>query len=251
MQPRLVSSQLGLVIARPVAMSKPGTRLTYIRGAVGSPICVAMTVFVGCAGLGYAGLLGALVAMLIVAALGASAARYKFVQRHLDASAALRDRSRLESARFKALRPTGVVRQAQYVELRDLVESIERDDAGEASRFELQDLLNHFVEVSVAHQRCLNALRLAGGELPVAVPMIDAPRSKRRREIQARRIRHRDECLRRIERLGDELEATDELIRLLAQRVACPLLHGDLDREIERRLWELDEVDAAIEQLSA
>ena len=81
--------------------------------------------------------------------------------------------------------------------------------------------------------------------------MTDAPKSKRRRDIQARRIRHRDVCLRRIARLGEEIEAADELIRLVAQRVACPMLHDDLDREIERRLWELDEVDAAIEQLSA
>ncbi len=250
MQPRLVS-QTGLVVAPPLAMTKPGTGLTYIRGALASPVCVSLTVFAGFIGLGYAGMIGALIAVLIAMALGVSSARYKLVQRHLDRSAELRERSQRESARFRALRTTGVVRQTQYVELRDLVEGIELGDAGEAARFELQDLLGHFVEVSVAHQRCLDALRLAGGELPVAVPMIDAPKSKRRREIQARRIRHRDECLRRIERLGEELEATDELVRLVAQRVACPMLPHDLDREIERRLWELDEVDAAIEQLSA
>ena len=32
---------------------------------------------------------------------------------------------------------------------------------------------------------------------------------------------------------------------------ACPSLDTDLDREIERRLWELDEVDEALGQLSA
>ena len=63
----------------------------------------------------------------------------------------------------------------------------------------------------------------------------------------ARRLRHRDECVRRIERLADELEAVDELVRLVAQRVACPPLESELDREIERRLWELDEVDAGAE----
>ena len=67
----------------------------------------------------------------------------------------------------------------------------------------------------------------------------------------ARRLRHRDECVRRIERLADELEAVDELVRLVAQRAACPMLDGELDREIERRLWELDEVDEALSQLSA
>jgi hypothetical protein len=67
----------------------------------------------------------------------------------------------------------------------------------------------------------------------------------------ARRLRHRDECIRRIERLADELEAVDELVRLCAQRVACPAVDAELDREIERRLWELDEVDDALRQLSA
>ena len=46
-------------------------------------------------------------------------------------------------------------------------------------------------------------------------------------------------------------ELVDELVRLVAQRVACPSLDGELDREIERRLWELDEVDEALSQLSA
>jgi hypothetical protein len=64
-------------------------------------------------------------------------------------------------------------------------------------------------------------------------------------------MRHRDECIRRIERLSDELEAIDELVRLVAQRAACPQLDNDLDREIERRLWELDEVDDALRALSA
>ena len=45
--------------------------------------------------------------------------------------------------------------------------------------------------------------------------------------------------------------ALSELIRLVAQRVACPALDPDLDREIDRRLWELDEVETALKQLSA
>ncbi len=135
MQPRLVP-QSGLVVAPPPAMTKPGTGLTYIRGALVSPVCVALTVFAGCIGLGYAGLIGAVIAILVATALGASTARYKFVQRHLDRAHEQRERSRRESTRFKALRPTGVVRQTQYVELRDLVEGVENSDAGEAKRGE-------------------------------------------------------------------------------------------------------------------
>ncbi len=250
MQPRL-ATQTGLVLAPPPpALTRRDSGVHYIRGAIASPLCVAVTVFTACVGLGYAGLVGALLAVVVCSVVGAMSTRYRFVRRHLEHSAELREKTRRESARFKALRPTGVVRQTQYVELRDLVEGVEATDAVEAERFEMQDLLDHFVSVALAHQKCLDALRLAGSELPMTVPMIDAPRSKRRRDIQARRIRHRDECLRRIEHLADELEAIDELIRLIAQRVACPNVSADLDREIERRLWELDEVDSALHSLS-
>ncbi len=236
----------------PPALTTHGTGLTYIRGAVASPVCVAVSVFAACVGLGYAGVLGAVFAMLAVISLGAMTARYRFVQRHLDRQASLRARAKRESGRFRALRPSGPVRQTQYIELRELVEHVERTDAGEASRFELQDLLDHFVRLSISHQRCLDALRLAGGnDLPIASSIMDPGKSKRRREIQVRRIRHRDECLRRVERINDEIEAVDELVRLVAQRAACPALDSDLDREIERRLWELDEVDEALHQLSA
>ena len=40
-------------------------------------------------------------------------------------------------------------------------------------------------------------------------------------------------------------------MRLVAQRVACPQIGDDLDREIEKRLWELDEVDAALSSLTS
>jgi hypothetical protein len=223
-----------------------------MRGAIASPVCIAVSVFAACLGLGYAGILGAAMALVATLAIGALSARYVFVQRHLDRQAQLRARAKREAVRIRALRPSGPVRQTQYLELRDLVEHIERTDPAEAQRFELQDLLDHFVRLAACHQRCSDALRLAGGnELPVAIPITDASRSKRRREIQARRIRHRDECLRRLERLVDELDAVDELVRLVVQRTACPAMDPDLDREIERRLWELDEVDTALEQLSA
>jgi len=248
----MTRTEHGLVLAPPApSLTKRSTGLTYIRGALASPLCVAIAVFTGCIGLGFAGIVGVLAAIIATAILGSLTTRYRFVRRHLDRQAAARESVRIESARFRALRPAGVVRQAQYIELRDLVERVEADDPAEAARFELQDLLDYFVRTVTAHTRCLHALRLAGGELPIAVPMMDAPRSKRRREIQARRIRHRDECLRRIEQLAEEIDATDELIRLVAQRVACPMLGSDEGREIDRRLWELDEVDAAMHQLSA
>lgn len=227
------------------------TALTYVRGALFNPVSLSVMAFAVCVGVGYAGLLGALIAMMVFMTVGASATRYRYVRRQLDKQFEYRVRQKREAERMKLLKPAGPVRQQQYVDLRDLVSEIERTDAAEAQRFELQELLDHFVRLACSHQRCLDSLRLAGSSDLPRMPMGDSHRSARRREIMARRMRHRDECIRRIERLADELEAVDELVRLVAQRVACPQLDNDLDREIERRLWELDEVDDALKQLSA
>jgi hypothetical protein len=208
--------------------------------------------FAGCIGLGYAGVLGAVTAVAVVLALGVNAARYPRVRAYLDEHAIARSRARRECQRLKQLRPAGATRQQHYSELRLLVEEVERLDPAEAQRFDLQDLLDHFVRVAVSHQRCEDALRMAGASaLPPATPITDLPRANRRREIMQRRIRHRDECVRRMEHLIDELEGIDQLVRLVVQRTACARLDGELDRELDRRLWELDEVDAALRQLSA
>lgn len=242
---------LSLVVVPPAPLTAPGTALTYIRGAVVSPICISSAVFASCIGAGLFGVFGAVGAFVTIAVLVAASTRYKFVRNHLDHEAAARLRCSRETRRVKLLRPAGPVRIQQYFELRSLVEETEKLDAAEAARFELQDLLEHFATLANTHQRCLDALRLAGShDLPISIP-IDPRRSKRRREIQARRMRHREAALTRIERLAEELEAVDELIRLVAQRIACPIDEVDMDREIDRRLGELDEIDDALKQLSA
>jgi hypothetical protein len=243
-------SQIGLVVVPPT-LPAGTSRLTYVRGAVGNPVCLAVAVFAGCIGLGAAGLFGAALAVLAVLVLGASAARYQAVRNYIDGQARARAAAKRECRRLKRLAPTGAVRQQHYEQLRVLVEEIERLDAPEAARFELQDLLDHFVYLAVSHQRCLDALRLAeANTLPQVMP-IDETRSKPRREILQHRIRCRDECERKMAKLSDELDGIGELIRLVAQRTARPALDVELDREIERRLWELEEVDAAFDQLSA
>jgi hypothetical protein len=222
-----------------------------MRAAVASPVSMSIAVCAGCIGLGFAGVLGALVATLAVVVLAAHTARYALVRRYLDHQAWLRERMQRDQARLLLLRPSGAVRVAHYTELRALVEEIEQIDGAEAARFELQDLLDHWVRLAVSLQKCTNSLRMAGAAALPSVAICDSVRSSRRRDILQRRIRHRDECKRRMEQITDELDAVDELIRLIAQRTACPALDGELDREIDRRLWELDEVDAALHQLSA
>jgi hypothetical protein len=215
-------------------------------------VCLSLAVFTGCLGLGCAGAMGAVIAIACMIALAAHAARYRAVRTYIDDQARSKGRADRECGRLKRLRATTGPRQQHYSELRSLVEEIERLDETEAARFELQDLLDHFIDLAVRHQRCFDALRLAGASsLPAAIPIVDVTRTPLRRDILQRRIRHRDECLRMMDRLTDELEGIDELIHLIAQRVASAPGAAELDRELERRLWELEEVDAALRQLSA
>jgi hypothetical protein len=224
------------------------TALTYVRGAVLNPVSLSMMSFAVCVGIGYAGVSGALVAALVFLVIGTWATRYRWVRREIDRHHDLRARQKREADRLRKLRPAGPARQQQYCELRDLVGEIEQSDHAEASRFELQALLDHYIRLAIDHQRYLESLRFA---TTTELAFTDTKRSGRRREIHARRQRYRDECVRRIEQLADDLEAIDELVRLVAQRVAAPQLDQEVDHEIERRLWELDAVDTALDQLSA
>lgn len=225
--------------------------LHYVRGAIASPVCVATTVFATCVGLSVAGTLGAMLAVAMVVGACVALSRFATVQRHLDKQGEYLELARREAGRLRMIRPAGPVRVQQFCELRHLVESIERVDPLEAQRFELQDLLEHFTRLVVAHHKCLVSLRFAqDADFSASLPIAEANRTKRRREILARRIAHRDQCLLRVERIADELEAVDELIRLCAQRVACPAVDPELDRELDKRLWELDEQEAAMAQLA-
>jgi hypothetical protein len=228
------------------------SRVGYLRGAIVSPVCVATTLFAACLGVGYAGVLGAVIAALVVLTLGANMSRYRRVRAYIDGQARIQARARRHCRRLKQVRRTSPVRLRHYDELRALVEEIERLDEAEAARFELQDLLDHFVQLAVSHQRCIDALRLSRADaLPTTPPLPEAGRSSRRSDIIQRRIRHRDNCVRRMAEITDEIEGIDQLVRLVAQRTACGSLDVELDRELDRRLWEADEVDDALHQLSA
>ena len=227
-----------------------GSRIGYVRGAVASPVCVAVTLFAACLGVGYAGLIGAIIATAVVFVLGALVSRYHRVRGYLDEQARIQARTQRHCRRLRQVRRTSPARMRHYEELRMMVEEIERIDESEARRFELQDLLDHFAKLALSHQRCVDALRLSGADaLPAPLP--ESARMSRRSEIVLRRLRHRDECVRRMAQITDEIEGIDQLIRLVAQRTACPAFDLELDREIDRRLGELDEVDAAMLQLSA
>src|SRR4051812_36463615 len=105
----------GLVLVSP----QTTTALTYVRGALFNPVSLSVMAFAVCVGVGYAGLLGALVAMAVFLGFGTTATRYRFVRRQLDRQFEYRVKQKREAERMKALKPAGPVRQQQYTDLRD------------------------------------------------------------------------------------------------------------------------------------
>jgi hypothetical protein len=205
-----------------------------------------------CVALGYVSVLGVLVSMGVVLCFALLAMRSALAHRGLDPHAAFYDRVQRERCRHGALTTVAPERQQQYVDLLTLVEQIERSDPAEARRCELQPLLDYFVQLSGAQQRCVQSLRPSAAGLALATaPAGDKAVPSRRDEIVARRARHRDESAARLSRVVDEIDATDELIRLVAQRVAYASLEPLIDLEVDRRLADLDDYDAALRQLSA
>jgi len=174
------------------------------------------------------------------------------VRRFLDRQRTRRARAHRERLRQRALREAATGRQHQYDELRAVAREIERADPFAAQCFELQELLDYFVRLTVGHQRCVVSLRISDGVgFDAAAPHHPRAIAEHRLGIAARRLRQRAECTIWLERIADQIDSADELIRLLAQRVTCANLAPLIDREIEQRLTELDEVDAAMGLLSA
>jgi hypothetical protein len=239
------SCSTALALPTPI---RPAVR--YARHALCNPVSLSIAVVALALAAAYVGPLGAVLAVTLVLGACVGVARSRIVRRHLDRRLEARARQQREAGRMRALGPAGPMHQHQYAELRDLVAQVERADPLEARRCELQELLAHYVRSVVLYHRCVAALELAGTKLASDSPPY-SKRSSRASEIAARRIRHRDTCRQRVEHLADEIEATDQLVRLIAQRVACPQLDDDLAHELDRRLLEVDQMDAAIEQLSA
>lgn len=149
-------------------------------------------------------------------------------------------RRRRERVRLRAVRQAGAMRERQYEDLRELVDTCDERDV---ARFDLEGLLDAFARTALAHRRQLKALGLAActnGMVP----------SIRLQQIRARRLRHRELCVLAINRLEDELAAIDGLVRLIMQRIAMPGFAPQVEHEIDRRLAGFDEIDRAYGDLT-
>jgi hypothetical protein len=225
-----------------ISPSRSPTR--YVRGALLHPTSVTVASTALCFAACYVGLLAAAVTLVGVLAVAIGATRSMYIRAQLDAWDLRTQQRARDQRRVHRVEHAGPGRAHQYRELADLVEEVERADPAGAHRFELEPLLDQFVELARCQRRCIESLRYAP---PAEAPVI--LRSAMRDDILARRVRRREDCRRQIERLGDDLAAIDELLHLVAHSVAATPSATETAAELQRRLWELDELDSAMAQL--
>jgi hypothetical protein len=250
-QPRVTES-MSMTVADP----RPG--YAYFGRALFHPLGLAVLSVGVAIGVCLGSLVGTLAVLAAHTAALAATSRLSAFRRCVDEAAALEDRQRRAHDREDRMLHAAAEHRDQYSELSARVDEVERHDGGRLSgRLELQDLLDYYCDLSVGHRRCLEVLALAdrchlSNQLDELTRRgVQNPRRRQRAEIIARRIQHWDECKARAEALSENLAVVAELIRLVGQRAACPLFDGELEREIENRLADLDEQETALKELSA
>lgn len=168
------------------------------------------------------------------------------------ARAARRAHAARRRARERALDGSGFGAGEALAELAGLVDGIVANAPEIAARLELEDLLDRHVTLALARERAVRAAAMFDrGQLELArdACFADPSIDRRRLELCERRLRTQEQCEARVHQLGNELSLIADLIRLIAQRVAYPE-EPALDDRIERYLVEMDEQDAACEQLA-
>ena len=214
-------------------------RRSYVAHALAHPAASVPALL----GLGVGLYLGSLVAAVVMLAV-ASGAAWRLAtstrfRRAIDVHVAERRRLERRSACEERLEAAGIPRH-ELLELTSMLDEIE-----------------HWVRLAIAHGRCVHLLRSVDRDALVRAAL--ATRSAtgaaaesivRHHDVLERRIHAWDECRARADRLGHELAAISELVRLLAQRTACPEL-PDLDDDLARILADLDDQDAALAALAA
>jgi hypothetical protein len=230
--------------------------LLYFGRAAAHPSGVTALVFGLCLGAWIGGIAGTALGLLGGLVVVAVAAGSPGVRRLIDIHLAERERSRRALERERRLSIAGPLRRAEFGELSALVDEIERAHADRIERFELQELLDDYVELAVHHQRLIEAVQRADRaplwQAATARASADlTPASKQRQEILARRLQHRDQCRTRATQRAEELDAIAEFIHLVSEITSCPCLDPGAHQELERRMWELDAQQTALRQLSA
>jgi hypothetical protein len=248
--PLALASPVALELSSPRSRRLARSKTTAIGSVAAVGLCLAIGVGIVT---GLVGGIGAALSAVAVVAIWIVTTRRRWVRVGLEHALVRHARAGRESERQRILRRAGCARQHQYFDLRELVRDIERLDGREAERLQLEELLDQFVQLATAHQGCLKSLRIAGEA--EAVRPSDSAATTHRSVIMTRRQHHRAEIVARLDRIEDDIQATAELIRWVAQRIALaendPLIGRDIDGELDWRLAALDEDELALGQLTA
>jgi NhaP-type Na+/H+ or K+/H+ antiporter len=237
----------------PVAMEIRGGLPACHVGYAGAAVMHPATLFALGAGLGLGILAGSILAatasLVVLVTIAWAVSTTGPFQRLVDAQRRERARQRRRQLREQRLTLAGIGRD-QLLELTALADDIEHNDPGLAARFEVEELLDHHVATAVSYERCLRAMRMADrGQLTMMLAGPTGATGRRSRFLQ-RRLRYWDHCKAEADRCVEELAATAEFVRLLAQKAACPELRFD-EEALERRMADLEEEESAYRQLAA
>ena len=226
----------------PVAAAPPATiarNLSALAMIGGFGLCIYVGAIVVACGLGAVGL-----------AVAAVWALRRAMRTSLQAHLAQREKWERRRRRERKLEDAGVSRE-ELAELTILADEIERRDPALAHRYDVDGILDRHVEFTLAHERCLRAMRMCDRDQLARARTEHVSRSGSRRRVMMfeRRMRYWDQCKQQCDRCDEELAVLADMIRLLAQKAICPVALTD-DEMVERALDELDEEETALTQLS-
>ncbi|NVB79841.1 MAG: hypothetical protein HOV81_15705 [Kofleriaceae bacterium] len=165
--------------------------------------------------------------------------------------AARRAKRARRDARERSL-PNGSIGRDRLAELTRLVDEVEDTDPALADRMDLEALLDRYASLMLGQERVRQALAMSDrGQLQRLrdALRIDHGHAKRL-ELCERRLRCIDKCIERADSYADEVAIIEDLVRLIAQRVACP--DGPSAEEVlDLRLFELEIEEESDAQFNA
>jgi hypothetical protein len=167
------------------------------------------------------------------------------VRAHMTAHAERLERRRIRRRRRARLDRAGVP-AADLYELVAIVDDVTRADPLAAARLDLENLLDTYAGLAIAHHHCAEQLnRIDRESLVRRLAALDASRRSTRRELIERRLAARQETETRAAVLADRLAEIVELVRLYGDLASAPDVHQLLDAEIlDRRLAQIEAADA-------
>lgn len=137
--------------------------------------------------------------------------------------------------------PSGSIGRDRLADLTRIVDEVMDTDADLAERMDLEGLLDRYASLMLGQERVRQALAMSDrGQLQRLrdALRIDNGHAKRL-ELCERRLRCIDQCIARADSYADEVAIIEDLVRLIAQRVACP--DGPSAEEVlDLRLFELE-----------